>query len=89
MIQVRLHVVGKVQGVWFRAYTRDLAIALQLRGWVCNEPDGSVHILAVGNREKIDQFINQVKTGSPQSRVDNVHISEEALTDHKGFVILK
>jgi acylphosphatase len=89
MIQVRLQVIGKVQGVWFRAYTRDCAIALQLRGWVCNEPDGSVHIVAVGTREKIDQFINQIKTGSPQSRVDNVHISEEALTDQNEFVILK
>lgn len=89
MIQVRLHVIGKVQGVWFRAYTRDRAIALQLKGWVCNEPDGSVLIVAAGTSKNIDHFIDQVKTGSPHSRVDGVHISEEVVSDHKGFEIRK
>lgn len=89
MIQVRLQVIGKVQGVWFRAYTRDRAIALQLKGWVCNEQDGSVHIVAAGTRENIDLFITQVKTGSPQSQVDRVHITEEAVSGHMEFVIRK
>ncbi len=89
MIQVHLHVTGKVQGVWFRAYTRDCAIAMKLEGWVRNDRDGSVHIVAVGTKEKIDQFILQVKTGSPQSQVDHVHISEETLSDHNGFEIRK
>ena len=45
---------GRVQGVCFRHYTRKCARELQLRGWVRNERDGSVKVMAEGPREQLD-----------------------------------
>ncbi|MCF8236948.1 MAG: acylphosphatase [Saprospiraceae bacterium] len=77
MRQVRLHIIGKVQGVWFRVHTRDQARALQLTGWVQNEPDGSVTIVACGPENKIQQLIDWSHQGSPLSRVEKVICSNE------------
>ncbi|MEQ9567382.1 MAG: acylphosphatase, partial [Pseudomonadales bacterium] len=46
MIAYRIHVVGRVQGVFFRASTREKATSLGLKGWVMNQHDGSVLIEA-------------------------------------------
>ncbi|WP_341540072.1 acylphosphatase [Pseudodesulfovibrio tunisiensis] len=48
MKQVRAIIRGKVQGVWFRGWTRDTARELGLRGWVRNLPDGAVEAVAPG-----------------------------------------
>ncbi|HJM46284.1 MAG TPA: acylphosphatase, partial [Candidatus Marinimicrobia bacterium] len=46
---VTFRVIGKVQGVWFRAYARDNALSLNIEGWVKNDPDGSVFGEALGS----------------------------------------
>ena len=69
---ITFRIIGKVQGVWFRAYTRDNALSLNIDGWVKNDPDGSVFGEAVGSKKNIEQFIHVLRKGSPSSRVEDV-----------------
>ncbi len=84
----KIIVHGKVQGVFFRDYTRKKATELNLKGYVGNMPDGTVKVI-VEDDERIDELIQWLKLkGSPSSRVDKVDIedikSEETFT---GFEI--
>lgn len=73
MVRLHAYVSGKVQGVFFRAYTRDKALALGITGWVRNLRDGRVEVTAEGPKEALEQLLHWLKTeGSPLSRVDNV-----------------
>ena len=65
-------VSGKVQGVWFRASTRDRAVALGLRGHARNLPDGRVEVLAVGDPDAIEQLAQWLHYGPPLARVDDL-----------------
>jgi acylphosphatase len=80
----RFIVGGKVQGVFFRASTREQASALGLRGYAKTLPDGRVDILAVGDAEAIDQLADWLRRGPPQARVDElerVEVSEDEMRD--------
>jgi len=70
--QLLINVKGKVQGVFFRAHTRDKAEQLHLKGWVKNNSDGTVSILAQGEKEQIDQLLDWCKEGPPSGRVDEI-----------------
>lgn len=76
MAAVRIRVLGKVQGVWFRASTQSKANQLELVGYVRNCEDGSVLIEASGSKERIDELIEWCQTGPENARVDKV-ITEE------------
>ena len=73
---VRCTVEGRVQGVYFRAFTRDEALRLGLTGWVRNLPDGRVETVAQGPDEAVERFQAFLHKGSPFSRVDAVHCRE-------------
>ncbi len=75
-MQTRAHLIikGIVQGVFFRAFTRDVANRLALRGWVKNLPGGSVEAMFEGDKEEIEQAIKQCSLGPPGSRVDDVEV---------------
>ncbi len=78
---------GKVQGVFFRASAREEAVALGLTGYVENEGDGSVSMLAAGEKEDLDKLVSWCHKGPPRAKVEKVVVAEsthEALT---GFVI--
>ncbi|MBW2658532.1 MAG: acylphosphatase [Deltaproteobacteria bacterium] len=72
------HVIvrGKVQGVFFRDYTRRQAVKENLTGWVRNLPDGSVEALFSGEEKYLSAMLNWLKQGSPQSRVDSIHVDD-------------
>ncbi|MFM9958550.1 MAG: acylphosphatase [Phycisphaerales bacterium] len=57
MIRVRVSYTGRVQGVGFRATTRDVAAGFNITGWVRNEPDGSVSLEAQGAPSVVEQFL--------------------------------
>jgi acylphosphatase len=76
---IAIVVTGKVQGVWFRKYTLDKAIELQLNGFVKNLPDDSVSIVATGNKDQLQQFAQWCWQGSPKSKVETVQVSEMEL----------
>lgn len=60
---------GKVQGVWFRGWTREVARALGVTGWVRNLPDGAVEVLARGSGEQLDRLEESLRQGPPLARV--------------------
>ena len=72
MAAARYLVSGKVQGVWFRAGTREQAVALGLRGYARNLPDGRVDVLAVGEQDAIARLESWLHRGTPMAKVESV-----------------
>lgn len=70
MSAARFFVAGKVQGVWFRASTREQARTLGLRGYARNLGDGRVEVLAVGEEAAIASLADWLRHGPPNARVD-------------------
>ena len=64
--------LGKVQGVFFRAFVTRQAVDLGLLGCVRNLPDGSVEVWAEGERSKLEKFVEYLRVGPPGARVDRV-----------------
>ncbi len=80
-----IRVTGKVQGVFFRASTRNEAQRLGLHGWVRNEPDGSVRIEAEGNEGALDQLVAWCHHGPTQARVTEVIVQAGEVEQLEGF----
>ena len=72
--RVHVYISGRVQGVFFRASTRDEAKRLGLTGWARNMPDGRVEAVFEGDEAVVDAMISWCKKGSPHSRVDDVEV---------------
>ena len=86
--QARVLFQGRVQGVWFRAFTREQAKAACLTGWVRNLPDGSVEALFEGNEGTIEQVIETCRQGPPSARVENIETSwKDASNEFSTFEI--
>lgn len=73
---------GKVQGVYFRAFTVDFAKELNIKGWVRNLPDGSVEALFQGKEENIEELIRKLKEEHPFAKVLEV-LKSEVQTEEK------
>ena len=75
MQNARAHAIieGRVQGVFFRYHTQELAIKLGLKGWVKNRWDGSVEAVFEGDQERVNQIIQWCHRGPSQARVTKVH----------------
>jgi acylphosphatase len=65
-------VYGLVQGVYFRQYTWQEARRLGLVGWVANQPEGTVRVVAEGSEAALQQFVSFLQRGSPAARVERV-----------------
>lgn len=76
---------GRVQGVGFRASTRQAAIRLGLTGWVHNCSDGSVEAVACGNPESLVLFQEWLELGPQWAEVTEVSVedyqNERSFTD--------
>jgi len=66
---VRVVVSGRVQGVWFRAWTEQEATALGLDGWVRNRHDGTVEAVLSGTGEVVEAMIERLRDGPPMAEV--------------------
>jgi acylphosphatase len=77
MKRVQAFVSGDVQGVFFRASTRDKARELGVKGCVRNLRDGRVEIVAEGSEQAVDDLIAWARTGPPHATVENVEVTEE------------
>ncbi|MFH0834385.1 MAG: acylphosphatase [Patescibacteria group bacterium] len=74
-MQLKMIVSGKVQGVWYRASTASVARDLGLKGFAKNLPDGSVEIIAVGEKARLEKLRKWCELGPAHAQVDSV--SEE------------
>ncbi len=81
-------VSGRVQMVMYRDFAMRKARGLKLTGTVRNRPDGTVHVIAEGPRERLEAYIEKLKEGSVLSSVEEVvHIFLPATGEHKKFDI--
>ena len=88
MAAARFIVRGKVQGVFFRASTREQALKLGLRGHAENLVDGSVEVLAIGESDAIDALEAWLRIGPPKARVDSLSCMPADDEMRDGFAIL-
>ncbi len=84
---ISIIVYGRVQGVFFRQSTRETALQAGLSGTVRNHADGSVHIIATGEEELLDSFIEWCKSGPPKASVDHVEVTEQPFQPFRSFII--
>ena len=86
--RVHLLIEGIVQGVFYRAFTRDIAHTLGLNGWVKNLFDGRVEAVFEGKMEFIERAIQECYSGPPGARVTNIEVKwEEFKGDLRGFTM--
>ncbi len=78
---------GRVQGVCFRATTRDVAGGFAVTGWVRNEPDGSVRCIAEGDAAELDSFVEAIKKAMPHNINDTRIDRRDAGGEFDGFSI--
>ena len=72
-----MYVSGRVQGVFYRATTRDTARETGVDGWVRNLDDGRVEAVFEGPEDAVREMVNWCETGSPAADVDRVDVEYE------------
>lgn len=88
MKRAHIIVAGLVQGVFFRAFTKEVADRLKISGWVRNIPDGSVEAVAEGSELALKEFVSELKRGPPKARVDKAAVEYSvAKSEFFGFEI--
>ena len=87
MPAARFIVSGKVQGVFFRASTREQALRLGLSGHAVNLDDGRVEVLAQGDAAAVEALAAWLRQGPPMARVGGVERSDCEVSGASGFVI--
>ena len=83
----RVRVTGRVQGVFFRAWTREQAQQLGVSGWVRNCADGSVEAQFEGDGDAVKRIIDALQEGPPAARVDKMDVSEAETEDRNSFEV--
>jgi acylphosphatase len=84
----RVVVHGRVQGVFFRATTREQARLHGVVGWVRNRADGTVEAWFEGRPRDVDAVLNWIHAGGPRhASVDRVEVAEEPAEGHRRFAV--
>jgi len=87
--RLEVRIAGRVQGVWFRAATREEAARRGLDGWVRNLPDGRVEAVFEGEEAALEGMLAWCRVGPPGARVDAVETTRGPATGLEGFTILR
>ena len=82
-----VRVTGLVQGVFFRAWTREQADALGVSGWVRNCPDGSVEAQLEGDEAAVEQLVALLRRGPPSAQVEEVAVEDGESTNAAHFEV--
>jgi acylphosphatase len=85
--RARVRVRGRVQGVFFRAETRDRARSVEVGGWVRNAPDGSVEAVFEGRAEAVELLVSWCRRGPAGARVEEVDVAWEEPRGERSFSI--
>lgn len=86
-IRAVVTISGRVQGVFFRAATRETAQELGISGWVRNLTDGRVKAVFEAPREAVETMINWCYKGSPGSQVTDVEVEHGEPEGLEGFQV--
>ncbi len=90
MVDSAIHMTarGRVQGVGFRFFVREQASRYGVKGWVKNRADGSVEILAEGDRATLLEFMERIREGPRFGRISDLDVEwMEPSRDFAGFTI--
>jgi acylphosphatase len=85
---VTVRIEGRVQGVYYRAWTERTATSLGLDGWVCNRADGSVEAVFAGPADKVEAMLRACADGPPDAKVTRVTITDEGGSAPSGFKVI-
>ncbi len=89
MKAIRIEVFGRVQGVYFRANTCQKALELGIKGYVKNQRDGSVEIIAEGEEGLLQKLVDWCHKGSVLAAVTEVKVSNTDFIGYSEFGTLK
>jgi acylphosphatase len=82
---IRVRIEGRVQGVWFRAWTAEAAMKRGLRGWVRNRRDGSVEAQFSGLARRVNEMVEACKKGPPHAIVQGLIAADVEDDGEPGF----
>lgn len=85
---VTIKIEGRVQGVYFRAWTQQAALALGLDGWVRNRSDGSVEVVFSGPEGLVAEMLQSCAEGPKDAKVTTVTVMDEGGSVLAGFQVL-
>jgi acylphosphatase len=85
--RAHVYVTGTVQGVYYRANTRETARDRGVAGWVRNLDDGRVEAVFEGDDADVESMVEWCHTGSPQASVDDVEVSYESPEGLESFEV--
>jgi acylphosphatase len=89
-IAKKVRITGRVQGVYFRGWTKSEAERLRLGGWVRNEHDGSVAAVIAGTPEAVEEMLRLMHRGPLDARVDEVAVEDADTAEvGGGFALLR
>lgn len=89
LVAAEILVTGRVQGVYYRGFTQQAAVELELSGWVRNLPDGRVHAMVEGPRTKVEELVSRLRVGPPRAVVTDLSVTVKAATGEAlGFTVL-
>jgi len=89
MKAVKVIIYGKVQGVGFRNFVFLNAKKLNIKGYVKNNPDGTVEAVFEGDEDNINKMIELCKKGPERARVDKIDIKEIEINNYQDFKIIR
>lgn len=89
MICVHVRISGRVQGVFYRAFTQNKAREMGIKGWVKNVPGGGVEAVLEGERQKVGELLGLLKAGPEGSMVLGMELSELKCKGYEDFEIIR
>ncbi|MBN8857693.1 MAG: acylphosphatase [Sphingobacteriales bacterium] len=87
IVSKRAVIAGKVQGVFYRASTKERAIALGVNGEVWNRTDGGVELVAEGEEEQVNALLEWCRLGPPRAEVKELQVSDSTVKGFKNFTV--
>jgi len=85
IIARHLSIAGRVQGVFFRAWSQEQADKLGVNGWIRNCPDGHVEAHVEAEEAAVELMIELLREGPPVASVENIRIWDADTFDFAGF----